>query len=75
MWIPTPAYERVPQLWFLLGLLFVANGVYLGFEFAISFLYIGVGMLCCSWGVGVFLLRLRNRRNGASRSNDDAVTE
>ena len=27
MWIPTPIYERLPQFWLLLGLLFMASAV------------------------------------------------
>ena len=62
MWLPSPIYERIPQFWFLLGLLFIATGIYLGFEFALSFLYIAVGLSCCSYGVGIFLVRLRSRQ-------------
>ncbi len=61
MWIPTPIYERIPQFWFLLGLLFIATGLYLGFEFALSFWYIAVGFVCCAYSVGIFLLRLSHR--------------
>lgn len=61
MWLPTPIYERVPQFWFLLGLLFIASGLYLGFEFILSFWYIAVGLACCAYGVGIFLVRLRHR--------------
>jgi hypothetical protein len=62
MWLPSPIYERVPQFWFLLGLLFIATGLYLGFEFALSFWYIAVGFSCGSYGVGIFLVRLRSRQ-------------
>ena len=62
MWLPTPIYERIPQFWFLLGLLFISTGLYLGFEFALSFWYIAVGFSCCSYGVGTFLVRMRTRQ-------------
>ena len=71
MWIPTPIYERIPQFWFLLGLLFISNGLYIGFEFSISFVYIGVGMLCCSYGVVIFLMRLKYRQD--EPANDDSA--
>ena len=61
MWLPTPVYERIPQFYFLVGLLFMANGLYLGFEFAIAFYYIGFGLISCSYGVAIFLMRLQNR--------------
>ena len=59
MWPPRPIFERIPQVWFLLGLLFVATGLYLGFDYSMSFLYIMVGAFCCAFGVAVFVLRLR----------------
>ncbi len=62
MWLPSPIYERIPQFWFLLGLLFISTGLYLGFEFALSFWYIAVGFSCCSYGVGIFLVRMRTRQ-------------
>jgi hypothetical protein len=62
MWLPPPIYERIPQFWFLLGLLFISTGLYLGFEFALSFWYIAVGLSCCAYGVGIFLTRLTHRQ-------------
>ncbi len=61
MWLPTPIYERIPQCWFLLGLLFIATGLYLGFEFVLSFWYIAIGSFCCAFSIAIFLLRLSDR--------------
>jgi hypothetical protein len=69
MWLPTPVYERIPQFWFLMGLLFIANGFYLGIDFAISLVYIAVGILCCAFGVGVGLIRMRHRKNTSASSD------
>lgn len=68
MWLPTPVYERIPQFWFLMGLLFIANGLYLGIDFAISLVYIAVGVLCCAFGVGIALIRMRSRKNKSASS-------
>ena len=62
MWLPTPVYERVPQFFFLIGLQFVANGLYLGFEFSIAFFYIGFGLLSCGYGVSLHLMRMQHRQ-------------
>lgn len=70
MWLPTPIYERIPQFWFLLGLLFFATGLYLGFEYFQSFYYLGVGVLCCTYGVSIFLIRLYHR--SAKRTAEQA---
>ena len=69
MWLPTPVYERIPQFWFLMGLLFIANGLYLGIDFAISLGYIAVGVICCGYGVAIALIRMRYRK-GRSTSNE-----
>ena len=61
MWIPKPIYERIPQFWFLLGLLFIATGLYLGFEFAPSFWYIAIGSFCCAYSAAIFVLRISER--------------
>lgn len=61
MWPPTPIYERVPVVWVLLGLLFNATGLYLGFEYPLSFAYMMVGWFCAAYGVAIFALRLRER--------------
>ena len=46
MWLPTPIYERIPQFWFLLGLLFMSCGTYIDFDYDFAFLYFSVGFLC-----------------------------
>ena len=61
MWIPTPVYERIQQFWLLLGLLFMSSGTYLGFDYSLSFVYFGVGFVCCIWSLWIFSMRLRNR--------------
>ena len=62
MWLPTPVYERVPQFWLLLGLLFMSSGTYLGFDHALTKVYFGTGIVCCFWGGWIFVMRLTNRR-------------
>jgi hypothetical protein len=62
MWIPTPIYDRVPQFWLLLGLLFMSSGTYLGFDYALTKLYFGAGLVCCLWSLWIFAMRLRNRK-------------
>lgn len=63
MWIPAPIYERIPQFWFLLGLLFISAGLYLGFEFVLSFYYCALGGLCCVYAAAIFVMRLNYRQN------------
>jgi NADH:ubiquinone oxidoreductase subunit 6 (subunit J) len=50
--------ERLPMVWFLLGLLFNAAGLFLGFEFSVAFGYMVVGWACCVFGIVLFVLHL-----------------
>ena len=63
MWLPTPIYERVPQFWLLLGLLFMTSGTYLGFDYALSFVYFAVGFACAIWSVTIYVRRASHRTN------------
>lgn len=62
MWLPTPLYERLPQFFFLLGLLFVAKGLYVGFSIGIAFVYFGFGLWCSAYGIGIYVVRLVRRK-------------
>jgi hypothetical protein len=63
MWLPTAVYEKVPQFWLLIGLLFIAAGLYIGFEYVLTTYYVGLGIVCCGYGIGIYVLRLRNRQS------------
>lgn len=75
MWLPTPVYERVPQLWFLFGLLFVAYGLYVGLDIATSTIYIAVGLAGCFAGACVALLRAKHRRDRSENGNSASSPE
>jgi len=72
MWIPTPIYERIPQFWLLLGLLFLSSGVYLGFDYGLTFLYFGTGVFCVVWGARIFVMRhvYRNKAQDESLESE-----
>ena len=63
MWLPTPVYERLPQFWMLLGLLFMALGTRLGFEYSATFLYFAVGFVCVGQSFCISVMRAISRRN------------
>lgn len=75
MWLPTPVYKRIPQFWFLMGLLFIANGFYLGIEFVVSLGYVAVGFACCAFGAGVEIVRKRRRKDESSNTESSGSTE
>lgn len=50
-------FERLPMVWFLLGLLFNALALYLGFEASMFFVYLILGWGCCIYGLALFVLQ------------------
>ena len=54
-------FERLPQVWLLLGLLFIATGLYLGFDYSLVFVYLGIGSICFLYGVLLFVFLLREK--------------
>ena len=59
MQIPPFIQDRLPQFWLLLGVLFLATGTYLGFDYPVTFLYFAVGIVCIFWGFCIVALRPR----------------
>ena len=51
--------ERAPLVWVLVGLLFSATGLFLGFEFMHIFVYLGIGGFCVVFGVALGVLQFR----------------
>jgi membrane protein implicated in regulation of membrane protease activity len=73
MWIPTPIYERIPQFWVLIGLLFMSSGVYLGFDYQLIFVYFGAGALCFAWGVRLFVMRFVHRKAKQGQQQEQQI--
>ncbi len=72
----TMIFERIPMVWFLLGLLFIAAGLYLGFESSLTFGYMIVGWFCCAYGLALFVFRLRERptKSAAKRLSPNFIS-
>lgn len=47
--------ERAPMVWLLLGLLIISGSLYLGFDNALSFVYMFVGGFCSVYGIVLFI--------------------
>ena len=60
--------ERVPLVWILVGLLFNATGLYLGFEFGLTFVYMILGWFCCAFGIALLAFRLREKPRTTART-------
>ena len=72
----TTVFERHPMVWFLLGLLFNAAGLYLGLEYSLAFGYMMVGWICCAYGLVLYVFRLqeRPRTTAATRLSPNFVS-
>ena len=72
----TIVFERHPMVWFLLGLLFNAAGLYLGFEYSLAFGYMIFGWFCCAYGLAIFAIRRmeRPRTTAATRLSPNFIS-
>ncbi len=66
MRLTSDIFERLPQVWVLVGLLIISTGLYLGFEYSLVFVYLGIGIICFLYGLVLFALLLLE---GPGRSN------
>ena len=68
MWLPKSVYNGLPQYWCVLGLLFVAFGLYLGVNDTFGLLFALIGALCLAFGVTV----IRTRKQQAGTESPDS---
>lgn len=61
MWLAKSAFGHIAQFYVLIGLLFVAGALYLGFDFQLAFCYIGFGVISFAFGVDIFMTRAQHR--------------
>ena len=54
MFLPEGVYNRIPQIWILMGLMFIACGLYLGFEYKMIFAYLGMGAVSILRGMWIY---------------------
>ena len=68
MWVPKPIYDHAPSFWVLLGLLFLAGGIYLELSDGVQAAYFVFATFCFSHAAWTFVARRRNRRQAEARS-------
>jgi hypothetical protein len=76
MRLTTDIFERLPQVWVLVGLLIIATGLYLGFDYSLVFVYLGVGIISFVYGLVLFALLLieRPRKSKAKPLSRDFIS-
>lgn len=70
MWLPTSIYEKTPQLWLLMALLFVLLGLYIGFTYPLTWFYVLLGIVCGVRGIHVWRMRSNFRRSAQDEAED-----
>jgi len=75
MWLPTPMYERTPQLWLLMAVLFIVLGLYIGFDYKLTYFYVALGIICGVRGLQVLRMRKSFRRTASDEAdaNEDTL--
>lgn len=61
MWLAKSASGHIPQFHVLIGLLFVAGDLYLGFDLQLAFCYVGFCVINFAFGVDTFMTRAQHR--------------
>ncbi len=59
MRLPESVYERLPQFWLLLGVLFIVTGAFLGTDYPVTYIYFALGVVCVFWSFCIVALRPR----------------
>lgn len=72
MWLPEKLYERLPVIWLVAGVAFLAAAFYMTFAYKWSIWYFGAGVSCLVWGATLYLVR---SRRGRKSPGDDSPAE
>jgi hypothetical protein len=77
--IPAKYYERIPAFYFIVGILLLANSVYLGLEEFAAYFYLAFGCVSILYAVGVKKARERHRNyplvTGDQQTQSEAEAE
>lgn len=71
MWLPEPIYERLPQTYVVIGLLFIAGTLYIGFDAKMAEVYLTLGFISILSGFVVYLRRRTERARQTQHHDPD----
>lgn len=74
MHLPTSLYEKTPQVWLLMALLFVVLALYIGFGHKLTIYYVLLGVVCAARGAHVWRMRRNFRRAALAGTEVDDDT-
>ena len=61
-------FERLPMVWFLLGLLFNALALWIGFDASMFFVYMILGWGCCIYGLALLVLQRMDKPKQSAKT-------
>lgn len=70
MWIPKSLYDHAPLFWFLLGALFLAGGLFLGFGDGLRIAYFVFAVFCIGQSAWTLFARRRYRRQAEQQQSE-----
>ena len=74
MWLPQNLYERLPVIWLVAGVAFLAAAFYMTLAYKWSIWYFGAGVSCVVWSGVLFMVRSRrNKEASADESPAEAA--
>lgn len=65
MWLPEKLYERLPLIWLIAGVAFIAAAFYMTFSYEWSIWYFGAGVSCLVWSGVLHMVRSRRDKKAA----------
>ena len=72
MWLPQKLYQRLPVIWLIAGVAFIAAAFYMTFGYKWSLWYFGAGISCLVWSATLFMVRARRHKEAAA---DESTAE
>ena len=75
MQIPDRYYKRIPKFYFIVGILLLANSIYLGMENFAAYFYFAFGILSVLYAVSVHLARAKHRNQPPEEESPQSESE
>ena len=69
MWLPQNLYERLPIIWLVAGVAFLAAAFYMTLSYKWSIWYFGAGVSCIVWSGVLFMVRSRRNKEAAANAS------
>ena len=66
MWLPQKLYQRLPIVWLIAGVAFLAAAFYMTFSYEWSIWYFGAGVSCLVWSATLYLVRSRRHKEASA---------